>query len=142
MKKLFTSALVTIAFVTSSFASSEFDNPKTSKDFNKMIATNQVSWKITDQFKKASILKAGESTEIFYTIDGRLIGSSKIFAYDKLPKAALRTISNYYAYPEYNLTECIVFENEDQETNYYISLQKGNTQINLKITETGAVEEM
>jgi hypothetical protein len=142
MKKLFLSAMIILAFVTGSYASAKSDNPTEIKNYRKLIATDQVAWKITDQFKKASLLIGGEKTEIFYSNEGRFIGSSKTFAYDKLPKLALRTISLNYAYPEYNLMECIVFENENQETNYYVSLKKGNDQINLKINELGIVEEM
>jgi hypothetical protein len=142
MKKLFLSAMIILAFVTGSYASTKSDNPTEFKNYSKLIASNQVSWKITDQFKKASLLLGGEKTEIFYTTEGRFIGRSKTFAYDKLPKLALRTISLNYAYPEYSLMECIVFENENQETNYYISLKKGNDQINLHINELGYVEEI
>jgi hypothetical protein len=142
MKKLFISAMMILAIVTSSFASSKSDEPTGIKEYSKMMATSQVSWKITDQFKKASLLVDGEKMDIFYANNGSLIGSSKIFAYNKLPKSALRTISMNYAYPEYSLIECIVFENADLETNYYVSLQKANEQINLQIKETGSVEEM
>jgi hypothetical protein len=142
MKKLLLSAMIIIAFATGSYASSKSGIPAEIKNFSKLIATNQVSWKITNQFKKASLLVGGEKTEIFYTTEGRFIGSSKTFAYDKLPKLALRTISLNYAYPEYNLIECIVFENENQESNYYISLKKGSEQINLQINGSGIVEEI
>jgi hypothetical protein len=142
MKKLFLSAMIVLAFVTGSYASPKSDNPTEFKNYSKLIATDQVSWKITDQFKKASLLKGGEKIEIFYTNEGRFIGSSKVFAYDKLPKLALKTLALNYAYPEYNLMECIVFENEHQETNYYVSLKKGNDQINLQINGLGIVEEM
>lgn len=142
MKKLFISSMMILAIVTSSFATSKSNEPTRIKEYSKIIDSNQVSWKITDQFKKASLLMDGEKTDIFYSNDGRLIGSSKIFAYDKLPKSAIRTISLNYAYPKYSLIECIVFENADQETNYYVSLQKDNEQINLQIKETGTVEEM
>ena len=142
MKKLFISAMITLAIVTSSYAAPTTDNPNESKSYSKIITNSQVSWKITSQFKKASLLVGGEKTEIFYDKDGSLIGTSKIFAYDKLPKTAILNISMNYAYPEYNLMECIVFENDQQQINYYISLRKGNEQINLQIDALGAVEEI
>jgi hypothetical protein len=142
MKKLFISALIILASVTGSYASTKSDNPSEFKDYSKLVAANQVSWKITDQFKKASLLVGGEKTEVFYSNKGRLIGTSKTFAYDKLPKMALRNISLNYTYPEYSLIECIVFEKVYQETKYYVSLKKGNEQINLQINELGDVEEI
>jgi hypothetical protein len=141
MKKLLITGMIGIAFITSSFTTPKSENSTVPKEFNKLIATKQVTWKITDQFKKASLIEGGEKIEIFYSNDGNLIGTSKYFAYDKLPKSAIRNISLNYAYPEHNLIECIVFESADHEINYYVSLQKGNNQVNLKINEFGSVEE-
>jgi hypothetical protein len=142
MKKLFICAMISLAFISNSYATSKSDNPSVTKDFNKLITNNQVSWKITDQFKKASMIVGGEKIDVFYARNGNFIGSSKTFAYDRLPKPALRTISLDYAYPEYSLIECIVFEKEHQETKYYVSLKKGNDQVNLQINESGSVDEI
>jgi hypothetical protein len=142
MKKLFISASIILASVTGSFASTKTENPAEFKNYNKLATANQVTWKITNQFKKASLLVSGEKTEVFYSTEGRLIGTSKSFAYDKLPKMALRNISLNYAYPEYSLIECIVFEKAFQETNYYVSFKKGNEQINLQINVLGEIEEL
>ena len=77
--------------------------------------------------------------EMFYTLDGDLIGISKTFAYDKLPKNALNQMAAKYAYPEYELVKCIEFVNADNETNYYLSLSGLNEDLYLQINEKGQI---
>ena len=136
MKKLFFAALVTLFISTSSFAA---DAPENVRSFKELHSINNVDWKYTENFQKASVALNGHNTEYFYTPDGDFLASSKTFDFDKLPKAALKTIANNYAYPTYSLLECIVIENADQEINYYLSMGKAGKKIILEISETGTV---
>jgi hypothetical protein len=143
MKKLFFAALVTLFISTSSFASNAPDNVRSFKEMNKLNNANTVvNWKYTDNFQKASVALNGQNTEFFYTPDGEFLASSKSFDFDKLPKAALKTLTSNYAYPTYSLLECIVIENADQEINYYVSMDKAGKKIILQINETGTVSNI
>jgi len=139
MKKLFFAALVTILISTSSFAA---DAPENVRSFKELNAVNNVNWKYTPNFQKAMVGVNAEKIEFFYTPDGEFLAISKSFDFDKLPKAALKTLANSYAYPDYSLEECIVIENADQELNYYLSLNKAGKKIILQINENGTVSEM
>ena len=136
MKKLFFAALVTLFISTSSFAA---DAPENVRSFKELHSINNVDWKYTENFQKASVALNGHNTEYFYTPGGDFLASSTTFDFDKLPKAALKTIANNYAYPTYSLLECIVIENADQEINYYLSMEKAGKKIILEISETGTV---
>lgn len=102
MKKLFFAALVTLFISTYSFASNAPDNVRSFKEMNKLNkGTTLVNWKYADNFQKASVALNGQNTEYFYTPEGDFLASSKSFDFDKLPKAALKTLTGNYAYPNF-----------------------------------------
>ncbi len=143
MKKLFIAALVTIFISTSSFAANSPENVRSFKEMNNISNTNSsVNWKYTESFQKASLAVNGQNTEYFYTPEGDYLASSKTFDFDKLPKGAIKTITNNYAYPSYSLIECIVIENADQEINYYVSMEKAGKTTILQINESGTVSNI
>lgn len=143
MKKLFIAALVTIFISTTSFAANNPDNVKSYKEMKNIgDALTSVNWKYTESFQKASVKLNGLNTEYFYSPEGEFIASSKTFDFDKLPKAALKTITSNYAYPTYSLLECIVIENADQEINYYVSMEKAGKTTILQINESGTVSNI
>jgi hypothetical protein len=143
MKKLFFAALVTIFISTTSFAANNPDNVRSFKEMNNISNSNtSVNWKYTDNFQKASVAMNGKNMEYFYSPEGEFLASSKTFDFDKLPKAALKTITNNYAYPTYTLLECIVIENADQEINYYLSMEKAGKTTILQISESGTVSNI
>lgn len=140
MKKLFYAALVTLLIGASSFSASANDENRSVQAFNANYNPNStVNWKYTENFHKASTVLNGIQTEFFYTPDGTFLASSRSFDFDKLPQQALKTLANSYAYPAYNLEDCIVIENADQELNYYVSLVKANKKTILQITTDGTV---
>lgn len=99
----------------------------------------EVSWKADEQFAKASFVMDNEKVEVFYDLDGEMIGTSKKLAFDKLPKAAIEILTTEYTYPEYQIKECIEFENADKEKNYYVSFTSSKGTIALEISKTGHV---
>lgn len=143
MKKFLFAAVVTLFIGTSSFAANS-DAPFYSVSALKKAykQSNAITWTTNDLYQKASLVSNGVNTEIFYTLDGDLIGTSKTFAYDRLPKNALTQMAINYAYPEYELVKCIEFVNADKETNYYISLSGLNEDLYLQINEKGQITEM
>lgn len=143
MKKLFFTAMVTIFIGASSFSASANNEIRSVQAFNATYNTNStVNWKFTNSFHKASTIIKGVKTDLFYTPVGEFMASSKSYDFDKLPTQALKTITNNYAYPAYSLEECIVIENAAQETNYYVSMLKGNKKIILQIATDGSVCEI
>lgn len=141
MKKLFILTLAVIALGTSAFADT---NKKTryngaSHFSSTFTGVKEVNWSADEKFEKASFLENGIKKEVFYTHDGELIGSTKTYAFDKLPKSALQTITTKYTYPEYQLEDCIEFTNAAGETSYFISMEKTNQKLVLEISEAGSV---
>ena len=140
MKKLIIPVLVAIFISTTSFAADYPDKIRSFKEMNTFSnVTNSVNWKYTENFQKASVVENGQNVEYFYSNDGDFLASSKSFDFDKLPKAAIKTITSNYVYPSYTLLECIVIENAEQEINYYVSMEKAGKTTFLQINEVGTV---
>jgi len=143
MKKFLFAALVTLFIGTSSFAANSDIPYKSVSALKKAYKqSNAITWTINDLYQKASLVSNGVNKEIYYTLDGDLIGTSKTFAYDRLPKKALSQMATKYAYPVYELVKCIEFVNADKETQYYLSLYGLNNDLYLQISENGEITEM
>ena len=141
MKKIFILTLALVALGTSAFADT---NKKTSYNgaghFNSTFtAAKEVSWSADAKFEKVSFLENGIKKEVFYTHQGELIGTTKAFAFDKLPKAALQTITTKYTYPVFQLEDVIQFENAEGEISYFVSMDKTDAKIILEISTSGQV---
>lgn len=140
MKKLLIPVLAAITIATSSFASTASENSGVNEHFTTSFSkAKNVSWKSTESYDKASFQLGSENVDAFYNADGSLIGTSKTMAFDKLPKAALETITTKYTFPEFQLTDCIEFVNADNEKNYYVSFDRKNDSIVLEISKFGSV---
>ena len=138
MKQLFIMALLAIA--TSSFAEPNTISTKVNDHFAAAFKNaKNIAWKADKKFDKVSFILGGEKVQAFYDVDGELIGTSKTFAFDKLPKSGLETITTKYTYPEYQLQDCIEFVNSSNEKNYYVSLHTKNETVVLEITKGGMV---
>ena len=138
MKKILIVALVALATGTTAFAA---PSSKVTDHFASAFKNaKNVTWKEDGRFDKVSFQLGGENVEAFYDVNGELIGTSKTFAFDKLPKSALELITTKYTFPENQLRDCIEFTNGDSEKNYYVSfVKKNNDRFVLKITEGGIV---
>jgi viroplasmin and RNaseH domain-containing protein len=138
MKQLFLTAVVAIVLGASAFAdpTSINYNVRThfSADFRE---AENVTWKIENNFAKASFVYNDEKMEAFYNNDGDLMATSKAFAFNKLPKAARKTISEKYA--GLDVQECIEMVTSDGEKNYYVSLKKDGQPLVLQVNTFGAV---
>lgn len=140
MKKVFFMALAAIAIGTSAFAGPVSVNAKVMEHFNASFSkAKNVNWNASDRFERVSFVLNNEKVNAFYDLNGELIGTSKNIAFDKLPKAAIETITTKYTFPEYSLKDCIEFENASNEKNYYISFEQKDENVVIEITKAGAV---
>ena len=140
MKKLFITALAAIAIGTSAFAGTTSVSNKVSEHFAASFSkAKNVSWNSSVRFDKVSFVMGTEKVDAFYDTDGDLIGTSKVVAFDKLPKSAIETITTKYTFPEYQVKDCIEFVNATNEKNYYVSFDKTEEKVVLEITKAGVV---
>lgn len=142
MKKLIIAALIAVSLTTTAFAADVNKvNSLILNAFNVNFgdATN-VQWTLNKNFAKASFVLNGEKIEAFFNYNGTEIGTSKVFALDKLPANALRTFTKKYPFPPYKLKECIEFTDADGEVNYFISLEEeAKAKTILKVTSYGHI---
>jgi hypothetical protein len=136
MKNLIILAMF-VTLATSAYADSSLVSYKVLKSFNTDFydATN-VKWVTTREYSKAEFLWEDEKMEVFYTLEGDLIGSTKVVAVDKLPSALKRSISKKAA--GYTIVEAISFQCPDDEC-YYILLENEKENIILKGTKAGTL---
>ena len=144
MKKLIAAFVCVVAISASAFANplAENVNYKTLNNFKQQFTeAENVNWKISTDFVKASFIMDGKSYEAFYNTDGDLIGLSKVMDFNKLPKAALKTIAKKYPYPPYKLEECVSFTTGEGDTNYYVSFVTPDEKLVLQVSPSGVVNE-
>lgn len=138
MKKLFILSLTLLVIGSSVFAAPASNNERANSHFmNTFKKAKYINWEKKDNFEKVSFVINNELTEVFYDLDGELIGKSRTMSFDKLPKNAIERITTEYQFPEYQLIDCIEFVKADKETNYYISFQSKNETIVVEISSEG-----
>ncbi|MDE3143049.1 MAG: hypothetical protein KGL19_02760 [Bacteroidota bacterium] len=140
MKKLFIAVLFVAAIGTSAFANPTTVNYKILNSFGTDFkGAENVSWKVTSEFVKASFVYENTKLNAFYNLDGELIGTSKTFELNKLPKKALETITKKYPYPPYKLGECIEMTYPDGEKNYFLSFEINNETLVIQVSRAGEI---
>lgn len=138
MKTVLIAAFAVLTIGTSAKAAPE--NSKMDSHFATAFKNAEnVNWTNVGAYNKATFTVNSKSVEAFYNADGELVGVSRTVQFDKLPKAAIETITSKYLFPDYQLAECIEFVNGDHETNYYVSMNHGNETRVLEITPKGKV---
>jgi hypothetical protein len=141
MKKFLILGFTALCLVTSSFAAS---NEKVSSQAvtqfeSKFSGATAISWTVTDNFEKASFILANEKMDAYYDANGALIGTSKVLAFDKLPKSARTQLTTEYTFPDYQLTDCIEFTDADNNKNYFVSFENENENVILSVSASGLV---
>jgi hypothetical protein len=143
MKKLFISGLFALVIAASAFASPSSVNAIANAHFATSFSkAKSINWNSYGLYEKVSFVQDNEKVDAFYSKDGEMIGVTKVIALDKLPKSALKTITTDYTFPDYQLKECLVFTDANNEQSYFVSLDKANENIVLKVTTGGIVREM
>lgn len=130
-----------VSFATSAFASpnEKISSQATTHFESNFSAATDVSWTVTDNFEKASFTLTDAKMDAYYDANGDLVGTSKMMAFDKLPKSAITQLTTEYTFPDYQLTDCIEFTDADNHKNYFVSFANGNENVILSISAGGLV---
>ena len=140
MKKLFIAGLFALVLTTSSVAAGTNASSASKEHFSATFSNaKMVSWNSNARYEKASFVLDNEKVDAFYDLSGEMIGTSKVMAFDKLPKNAIETITTKYTFPAFTVKDCIEFTNANNEKNYYVSLDKNTQTLVLEITKGGMV---
>jgi Ni/Co efflux regulator RcnB len=144
MKKFLLLAVIAVSFVSGAFAStgSSASNKAAAHLEAHYTGAASATWTHTADYEKASITAGAEQVDVYYDVYGDLIGSTKTMAFDKLPKAALATLTTTYTFPEYQLTDCISFTDADSLTNYFVSFDQDGETVILSISANGTISTM
>lgn len=142
MKKLFFTALIAVAIGTSAFADPNTVSHKVLNHFaSEFTDAENVNWKVTNQFVEATFIMEGKKMQAFYNPEGEIIGTSQSFAFDKLPKQALKTLAKKYPFPPYQLEECILFTDGEGQSKYFVSFESAKQKLVLEVSSLGSVSE-
>jgi hypothetical protein len=141
MKKLIMAAIIAVAITSSAFAAApETVSYKVVSQFKTDFADAQnVSWKVGKDFVKASFILEDEKVEAFYNYDGDLVATSKAIAFNKLPKKALKIITEKFPFPPYELKEAIQMATAENGTEYYVSFETAKENIVVKVSNASVV---
>lgn len=140
MKKI---ATILTAFVmllgTSAFAS-EGDNvsARVKEAFQTDFAgVSQVNWKKTSDFYFASFTLNNVQTDAAYDEEGRLIGTSRRIALAQLPLQVSLQLTKQFG--TYTISDQVVELNYEGETRYYLTAEKNDQCLNLKVSGNGEI---
>lgn len=134
-------ALAALAIGTSAFAGPSTIRTKVKNHFATSFAkAENVSWTSNGKFDQATFMLNNEKVTAYYDTYGDLLGTTKTVAFDKLPKAALESITSTFTFPEYQLKECIDFTTADGVKKYYTSFETDYATVMLEISENGRVD--
>lgn len=133
MKKILFAVLLSASIITCAYAKDTNNvSYRVMTDFKtKFASAENVNWVVKDNFTRASFNIKGEKLNVFYDINGDMIGTSKNISLDELPTDAKRTFAKVYS--GYTVNEAIHFEGVDEDA-YYISAGNGKHKVILKVT--------
>lgn len=131
MKKILTTAILFIALAATAFAADK--NKKLLKELTETLkSSKQVSWTATETHKKASFEFNGQTVVAYYTAeDDELVGYSIHLSISDLSKTTVDAIAKKY--PDWSITETIMFIDDDGNTNNFVQLTKGKKNIAVKV---------
>lgn len=132
-------AVCAATFVTASaFASGEETNTKAASALKKEFSNAEnVQWKVTENYIKASFKWNDQKLEVFYNEDGETIAESRLIKLNNLPLRAQQYIDKKYH--DYTIAEAIEYNSEATGLCYYVSVVKEGAKIILEITTEGGV---
>ena len=138
MKKLFMSALLTIAVAVSSFATEGNDvNFTVRNNFETRFKNvSDVQWTSGKDHIKATFSLNNVRTEALFSPEGELIGTSQAITLEELPVRAKRAFGKKYS--GYTVKEAIRFEGTE-ESAYYISAEDEKGSVILKVEDSGFI---
>ncbi|MEJ7685330.1 MAG: hypothetical protein WKG06_47305 [Segetibacter sp.] len=138
MKNLFVTALLTVTLFANSFAAAPKKvNSAILEHFNaKFKKASDVTWLVTNEYTKAAFTAADTNMEVYYNLNGDIIGTSRSISLEELPIDAKRNFAKRFA--GYEVKEAIRFEGFD-EAAYYISGENEKENIILKVNGNNQV---
>jgi hypothetical protein len=136
-RKFIIAALLVCAIGVSAFAAGPdvVDTKVTDHFANSFKNVSNVDWSSTDLYTKASFNWMNEKMEAFYDNDGDYFGTSHAISVNELPAKALRTIQEKYIGSV--ATQAIEFDDAQNHSNYYVSLESAKSSIILQVSNTG-----
>lgn len=145
MKRMLAVATLVVGLVAQSFATNTKDESKVSisviKNFNNNFSSAEnVSWKVTEKFVKASFELEGDVYEAFYTPIGEFMGTTKTMEYKKLPKKALKTLAVKYPSTQYTVKECLLYTDVEGNNKYFASFINNGKKIIVEIGADGSIQ--
>ena len=137
-RKILVVVLAAICLATSAFASGEETKAKAVISLKKSFSTAEdIQWKITDNYIKASFKWNNQYLTIFYNNDGETIAESRLIETGNLPIKAQQYIQSNYA--DHEISEVIEYNSADTGLCYYASAAKDGKKKILKILPDGDV---
>ncbi len=134
MKKLFTTALLTVALISGAFAAGN----KAETKFNAAFPNAEnVRFTAASDHTTISFRWNGQDMKAFYDNDGNEIATSRNIKLSNLPARAQQTIAQKYS--GYTAAEAIEFDHVQDGVSYYVSLQDETTKVILQISSQGSI---
>jgi hypothetical protein len=96
-----------------------------------------VTWSKQEDLTEASFEWNGQKLHAFYNTDGDQVALSREVSEDKLPLKAMQTIKTKYS--GFTTTEAIEYNSTEEGLSYYVSLEKDNKKMILRISPEGSV---
>ncbi len=130
--------LAAVFIVTSAFASGEENKTKAAVSLKRTFTNAEdVQWKITDNYIKASFKWNNQFITVFYNNDGETIAESRVIEIANLPLRAQQYLNNNYA--EHEIGEVIEYNSTDAGLCYYAEVMKDGKKKILKIQTDGEI---
>jgi len=136
-KKIIVAVFAATLITATAFARGEEYKVKALNSLKKEFSTAQnVQWKVTTNYIKASFTWNNQQLEVFYDYNGETIAKSRHINVNSLPLEAQQYIGKKYA--DYTVTEAIEYNSEEINC-YYVSVEKENTKQILQVSANGDV---
>ncbi len=137
IRKKTSAAFLAATFITASaFASGEKTNLKAATSLQKEFNNAQnVEWKITPDYIKASFKWNDQDLQVFYNETGETIAVSRKISENNLPLKAQQTLQKKYA--GYMVSETIEYTSEKSGLCYYVSLVKDDAKQIIQVSTEG-----
>ncbi len=125
-KKLFIATIALFCLSTSAFATGDEANKKAENNLrNEYKNAENVQWKITDSYIRASFYWNNQHLRVFYNKEGETIAEGRLIKETNLPLKAQRFIEENYA--GYRITEAFEYTSDETGLCYYVSVTKENS---------------
>lgn len=133
MKKAILATVVLVVLSLSSFAGGKNEDRKLLSDLQAALkSSTQVQWVSKADYNRATFMFNGKVVAACYDqYDDHLIGFSIHFAQTDLPKEVAEAISKKYS--DWSVVDAILFIDSDAYVNYFVQVQKGKSNLALKI---------